>query len=79
MTFNNLHRFNNTLTQMIIQFNKNQSSGSNFICIDNCRGIFNPDYPDGTDVTFSAIASASSGHFDTSPVNVRTREGKKTI
>ena len=76
MTFNNLRRFNNTLTQIIIQFNKNQEPCNNFICIDNCKAINNPDNSDGSGVTSSAIASVLSGHFDTNPV--RKEEGVRS-
>jgi hypothetical protein len=55
MIFNNLHRFNNTLTQMINQFNINQEPRNNFISIDNCKAIFNPDNSNGTGKS-SAIA-----------------------
>ena len=42
MAFNNLQRFNNTLTKMILIFNKYQGSGNDFIIIDNRTAIFNP-------------------------------------
>jgi diaminopimelate epimerase len=43
MIFNNLQRFNNTLTLMIIVFNKYQGAGNDFIIIDNRKSIFNID------------------------------------
>jgi diaminopimelate epimerase len=46
MTFNNLQRFNNTLTQMTITFNKYQGAGNDFIVIDNRNAIFNPENSD---------------------------------
>ena len=43
MTLNKLQRFNNTLTQMTITFNKYQAAGNDFIIIDNRTSIFNPE------------------------------------
>jgi hypothetical protein len=42
MIFNKLERFNISLTQMQIPFNKYQRTGKDFIIIDNCKCLFNP-------------------------------------
>jgi len=39
MIFNNLQTFNNTLTLIIIGFNKYDGSGNGFIITDNCKGV----------------------------------------
>jgi hypothetical protein len=72
MIFNKLGRFNNTLTLMIIQFNKYPAAGNDFRVIDNRDDRFNPcDFKiilRGSYVIDSANASVISGHFDTNPV-----------
>jgi len=73
MIFNNLRRFNNTLTRMIIQFNKYREAANDHKVIDNREGIFNPGNSGDTRVILSAIASVLYGHFDTN--NVRSRGG----
>jgi hypothetical protein len=42
MIFNNLERFNNSLTHMQIPFNKYHGAGNELITIDNRMGTFNP-------------------------------------
>jgi len=43
MIFNILQRFNFNLTMAILQFNKYQGVGNDFIIIDNRKDVFNPD------------------------------------
>jgi hypothetical protein len=73
MIFNNLQRFNNTLTLMINQFNKYREASSDLCVMDNKGGISNPASPGDIHVTVSAIASALYGHFVTN--NVRSGAG----
>ena len=79
MIFNKLGRFNNTLTLMIIQFNKYPAAGNDFRVIDNRDDRFNPcDFKiilRVNNVIASANASVISGHFDTNPVRERRRSG----
>jgi diaminopimelate epimerase len=64
---------------MIIQFNKFQGAGNDYIIIDNREGIFISDNYSGTGVAASVIASVLSGHFDTTTVSIGTIESIKTI